>query len=97
MVRPIILLPFVWLALSCAGTVAQSQTNALMARDGLGADPNARPSHQMPGETSLSLQNDPDVTGALPSQRPVWFPVLSPEEVEQEKRLQEAITICRGC
>jgi hypothetical protein len=95
MVRPIILLPFVWLLLSCAGTLAQSQNNAPMARDGLGADPNARHSHQMPGETSP--QDDPDVTGALPSQRPVWFPVLSPEEVEQEKRLQEAITICRGC
>jgi hypothetical protein len=94
MVRPIILLPFAWLLLSCAGTLAQSQNNAPMARDGLGADPHARLSHQMPPENS---PQDPDVTGALPSQHPVWFPVLSREEVEQERRLQKAITICRGC
>jgi hypothetical protein len=96
MVRPIILLPFAWLLLSCAGTFAQSQSNATkpMAWDGLGADPNARHAHPLHGEI---FPQDPDVTGALPSQRPVWFPVLSPEEVEQEKRLQEAITICRGC
>jgi hypothetical protein len=95
MVRQIILLPFVWAFLGCAGTLAQSQNNAPVAWDGLGNNPSARQSHQMPGE--ISARNDPDVTGALPSQRPVWFPVLSPEQVEQEKRLQEAITICRGC
>jgi hypothetical protein len=94
MVRPIIILPIVWALLGCAETLAQSQNNAPMAWGGL-ADPSARHSHQMPGETSS--QNDPDVTGALPSQRPVWFPVLSPAEVEEEKRLEQAITICRGC
>jgi hypothetical protein len=95
MVRQIILLPFVWALLGCAGTLAQSQNNAPVAWGGLGTDPNARHSHQIPIE--ISPRNDPDVTGALPSQRPVWFPVLSPEEVEQEKRLEQAITICRGC
>jgi hypothetical protein len=95
MVRPLILLPFVWALLGCAGSLAQSQNNTPMAWDGLGADPNARHSHQMRDETSP--QDDPAVTGALPSRRPVWFPVLSPEEVEQEKRLEQAITICRGC
>jgi hypothetical protein len=31
------------------------------------------------------------------SPRPEWFPRLTPEEIEQEKHLARAISICRGC
>ena len=96
MVRPIALLLMVWPLLGCTGTLAQSRGNAPIAWDGLGADPNARHVHHRRDEISRRQQDDPDVTGSLPP-RPDWFPVLSSEEVEQEKRLLRAITICRGC
>ena len=96
MVRPIAIVLMVWPLLGCSGTMAQSRGNAPIAWDGLGADPNARPVHHERHKAPRRHQNDQDITGSLPP-RPDWYPVLSPEEVEQEKRLLRAITICRGC
>jgi hypothetical protein len=94
-IRLLVIAPIAYLLLASAGASAQSRGEAAIAWDGLGANPNARHLHHRRSTASHSHQ-EPDVTGSLPP-RPDWFPVLSADEVEQEKRLLNALHICRGC
>jgi hypothetical protein len=96
-----LIVPIVALATLAGCAMAPPPVPGRLAWDGLGRDPNLRPS---PGKRASAASTAPDTNDerekALATLRPyseAWWVVHDEIEAEKDRRIGARLVICRGC
>src|SRR5689334_9805381 len=96
-----LILPIIALATLAGCSMASPPTPGRIAWDGLGRDPNLKPS---PGRRASGASVAPDAKGerekTLATMRPyseAWWAVHDEIEAEKDRRIGGRLVICRGC